>query len=514
METQVEGGPRIIAFGSGKGGVGKSLLAANVGIFLATLGRKVILIDASFGAANLHTFIGVDGKPGALSDMLATNKVHLRDVVAETRVPGLGLISGRDDLAWAANPKSSQLARLQRQLRELDADDIVIDLGTGTRSACVDLFLLADQSVLVVTPEPPSVELGYRFLRAAFARRLRQLSLQHMLPLGDDPTELRYAGGIPSPIDFYRHAQEVDNDELTAKLKTEILRFNSFLVMNHVRSNSDLDLGRAMASAVRRVLGLPVRFFGHLDYDDAVWVSLRRGRPLLVEHPESRVAKCVEKITRRLLAVEGDAPETTLPSNSSDYDLLDVDPTASQEEIRRAHRRIKELYAKDSTLVRGLYTTSQLEKMNTRLENAHSRLMNPVNRKRYDQELFPGGIPDTASEKSPPAISIGTRRIVENVPLPPAPDIDEETEWNGELLQQFRQARGLELRDISETTKVGLSYLEALEDDQFDKLPAAVYLRGFLTEYTRTVGITGDQGTRAVDEYMARYRRERGQPAA
>ena len=51
--------PRVVAIGGGKGGVGKSLVAANVGIFLATLGKRVVLVDAAFGAANLHIFAGV-----------------------------------------------------------------------------------------------------------------------------------------------------------------------------------------------------------------------------------------------------------------------------------------------------------------------------------------------------------------------------------------------------------------------------------------------------------------------
>ena len=508
MENEANTVPRIIAFGSGKGGVGKSLVAANVGIFLATLGRKVVLVDASFGAANLHTFIGVEGKPGALSDMLATNDVHLRDVVATTSVPGLGLVSGRDDLAWAANPKPSQLARLQRQLRELDADYVLIDLGTGTRSACVDLFLMADQSVLVITPEPPSIELGYRFLRAAFARRLRQLSLQHMLPLGNDPTEVRYAGGIPSPLDFYRHAQDMGNSELTEKLGKAILGIRTQILMNHVRSNADLELGRAMSSATRRVLGLPVRFLGHLEYDDAVWVSLRRGRPLLVEHPESRVAKCVEKVTRRFLSVDSEPSITDFSSEETDYELLGIEPTASQEEIRRSHRRIKDLYGQGSTLVRGLYTPSQLEKMNVRLESAYVRLMNPTTRKRYDVELFPGGVP-SIDAASTPTTAVTTPRAADRGPLPPAPEIDDNTVWTGDLLRQFRYASGLELRDISERTKVGLHYLEALEDEVFDKLPAPVYLRGFLTEYARSVKI---EGVGAVEGYMERFRGN--QPAA
>ena len=130
--------------------------------------------------------------------------------------------------------------------------------------------------------------------------------------------------------------------------------------------------------------------------------------------------------------------------------------------------------------------------------------MNPANRKRYDQDLFPGGVPAVENQNIDVTIApAAPRHAVDRGPLPAAPLVDEQTVWTGDLLRQFRHARGLELRDISERTKVGLHYLEALEDEYFEKLPAPVYLRGFLTEYTRTVKI---EGLGAVEGYMERFR--------
>src|SRR4051794_33741860 len=62
--------PRVVAIGGGKGGVGKSLVAANVGIFLATIGKKVVLVDGAFGAANLHIFAGVPRPSRSLGEAL------------------------------------------------------------------------------------------------------------------------------------------------------------------------------------------------------------------------------------------------------------------------------------------------------------------------------------------------------------------------------------------------------------------------------------------------------------
>src|SRR5204863_3878543 len=88
---------RIIAVGGGKGGAGKSLLAANLGIFLSTLGKRVVLLDADLGGANLHTFVGVERPRVTLGDLFEKRVARVEDVVVETPIPGLGLVSGEGD---------------------------------------------------------------------------------------------------------------------------------------------------------------------------------------------------------------------------------------------------------------------------------------------------------------------------------------------------------------------------------------------------------------------------------
>src|SRR4029077_19314224 len=95
--------PRVVAVGGGRGGVGKSLVAANVGVFLATLGKRVIAIDASFGAPNLHLFAGVPRPARSLYETIAA-AVPLAELAVATHVPGLRLISGVYDPPYASVP--------------------------------------------------------------------------------------------------------------------------------------------------------------------------------------------------------------------------------------------------------------------------------------------------------------------------------------------------------------------------------------------------------------------------
>src|SRR5688500_8858495 len=96
-----EPGPRVVAVASGKGVVGKSLLAANVGIVLATLGKRVVIVDAALGAPNLHIFAGVPRPARTLAEALGSGGA-LADFTLPTPVPGMRLIAGAGDPASIA----------------------------------------------------------------------------------------------------------------------------------------------------------------------------------------------------------------------------------------------------------------------------------------------------------------------------------------------------------------------------------------------------------------------------
>jgi flagellar biosynthesis protein FlhG len=279
-----------------------------------------------------------------------------------------------------------------------------------------------------------------------------------------------------------------------------------------------MELGRAVASVARRRLGVPIRYLGHLEYDEAVWASTRRRRPLLIEHPETRIAKCFERIARGVLAARPPATDGDVLPSDSHYELLEVAPTASFEDIRRGNRRIRDVYGAESIAVSGLYDPASLEAVHRRLDLAYTTLMDAAKRKEYDLELFPDGVPmPIALPSVAPAELPGTApstRPATNKPedavhavRPPMPVLSERTEFSGPLLRQIREAVGVELREIAERSKIGMAYLQALEGETFAKLPAPVYVRGFLAEYARALGLDAE---RVKQTYLERYRAARG----
>lgn len=506
--TQGPAGRRIIAIGGGKGGVGKSLLAANLGIYLATLGKKVVLIDADLGGANLHTFLGVERPAVTLGDFFDKRVSRVEECIVETSVKGLGLVSGEGDPLWAANPRPATKNRLINQVRELDVDYLICDLPPGSGFIALDFFLVAHIGLLVVVPEPTSVENTFRFIKSAFIRRLREV--RNLESLSTDRT---FEGGIPAPLDVYE-AAKVENPELAERVLEEIQRFRPRLVVNQTRTRADLDLGMQIRSAGRRRLGLNIDYLGHLEADDAVWLAVRKRRPLIVEHPESKVAKNVERIARKLLGVDLERLPPAASKRTEEqslYEVLEIDPGASDEDIRRAYKRAKEMYEPHSMVVAGLFTPERLAVVVQRIEEAHDTLLDAEKRRQHDLKLFPDGIPARPAPTPAQGVAAaptGPARLDETPAKieVPEPDITPETEFTGDLLRRVRESRGIDLIEISQRTKVGIGHLRAIEEERWGNIPAAVYLRGFLVEYARFLRLDVQQVTRT---YLSRYQKQR-----
>ncbi len=526
---------RIVAVGGGKGGAGKSLLAANLGIYLATLGKKVVLLDADLGGANLHTFLGVDRPRVTLADLFEKRVARVEDVVVETQIPGLGLVSGEGDPSWIANPRPAQKFRLLNQVQQLQVDYLVVDLGPGSGSNALDFFLVADVGLLVVVPEPTSVENTFRFVKSAFLRRLRGAGLARALDLlqeGDHSFE----GGIPAPLDLYLAAREVDEslaDELGALMRA----FRPRIVVNQARARSDLELGPTLVTAARRRLGVPIDYLGHVEHDDAVWLAVRKRRPLLIEQPDSEAAQCVERVARRLLAIENEKPTTLpvrAPSDLTHYEALEIDPAAADEDIRRAYRRVREVYGHESMVVFGLYGRERLAALQLRIDEAYETLMDATRRRTYDRALFPEGRPTVRPEARPPEVA-ARRRPASPQPAPgeprsaaitpppdentpaataatperpviPEPVISPGTDITGALFRQLREARGIDLTSISQRTKIAASHLRAIEEERFQTMPAPVYVRGFLIEYAKFLRLDVAQ---VLATYLTRFQAQR-----
>jgi flagellar biosynthesis protein FlhG len=292
---------RVISIGGGKGGIGKSLISANLGIELARRGKKVVLVDADLGGANLHTTLGIDLPRRTLSDFFERKVQRIEDVVTPSGVENLGLISGALDHLDAANPRYAQKMRFLRHVQQMDVDYAILDLGAGTHSNTLDFFLVSDHGVLVLVPEPTAVENAYRFVKAAFWRRMRNVAQVY----GYDPLlrKVMETGTFKSPVDLVASFSERDPDA-GRNLARHLAGFRPRLVVNQARTAQDADIGHAVVSAWRKYFGLEMDFLGTISYDDEMWRAVRARRPLLVDRPDVPSARAFGAIADALLALD------------------------------------------------------------------------------------------------------------------------------------------------------------------------------------------------------------------
>ena len=285
--TSKEQNARIIAVGGGKGGAGKSFLAANLALGVAERGNRVLLLDADLGGANLHTILGQPRPEKSLADFM-TQDMDLDSLAIDTSYENLRLISGvLDDINLAyQDPKVR--SKLLHHLVKLDADFVVIDLGGGTSLTTLDFFLMADHGIVVTHPEPTSVENVYRFLKAAYFRRLsRVASLYDIGDLVIDAQKHKNDLGIYTPADLLRELRRRDL-EIYQEIEEVMASFRPELVVNEVRAEEEADKSfpEDMASACRRFFGVPLHLLGQIPHDPHVHKSIRARKPLLHYAPD------------------------------------------------------------------------------------------------------------------------------------------------------------------------------------------------------------------------------------
>ncbi len=291
---------KIWAFGGGKGGVGKSMITSSLGISLARMGHSVTIIDLDLGGANLHTSLGVAAPTNSLSDFIEGRVPTFEKLISPTEVRNLGFISGANDSLNIANLEGSSRESLMQAIKSVPTDYILLDLGAGTTKNTLDFFLLADQSIICVLPEATSIENAYRFVKAAFYRRLKILEDNlGMKKIVDEAMDHKNRLGIRTPFDLINYVAKVDPIAgKTFKLELSKMHFN--LIVNQIRTNSDIEIGHSVKSVCQKYFGVNTEYVGYLDYDNAVWQAMRKRRPVILEYPYCHLVTQFLKITRAL----------------------------------------------------------------------------------------------------------------------------------------------------------------------------------------------------------------------
>jgi flagellar biosynthesis protein FlhG len=289
----------IWAIAGGKGGTGKSFILSSIGTHLAEGGKKVILVDADLGGANLHSFLGVNKPKKSLTDFFE-NKVPLSELVENVGNGNLGLITGNFNSLYSTAIKHHQKLKFFRQIKKLDADYVLIDLGAGSHINTVDTFLLADTMMVIVVPEKPAIENMYEFTKKALFRRLSiSFGVHGLKDLFAGAWENRAShkiGNLRDFMDFLANSSEKAREIIDF----EISNFHIHIVVNQARNIQDRSVGFSVKSLFMKYLGFTFQYSGCIWYDDTVWNCIRKGHNFMELCRTSKCAVEIMKLTKNL----------------------------------------------------------------------------------------------------------------------------------------------------------------------------------------------------------------------
>jgi flagellar biosynthesis protein FlhG len=298
---------RIIPIASGKGGVGKSLVAANLAIAFAQAGRRVILADLDLGASNLHLIIGHQAPKAGIGTFLNDTRSDFSRLIAETDVPGLRFIPGDTEIPGTATLKIFQRQALVRRLLALDTDILVLDLGAGTHQSILDFFLLSGQGIIVTAPTVTATLNAYVFLKNAVFR-LMYTSFSKGTRAHDFLEQLRKSGSGLQRLYIPKMLQEIQRIDGASyvKFKNHIDRFRPRLIMNMIEDPKDADVAMKIRRSCEVYLDLKIEHLGVIYRDSIQDTALASRLPVLLYKPHSILSQAIYRIADKALQFEED----------------------------------------------------------------------------------------------------------------------------------------------------------------------------------------------------------------
>lgn len=248
---------RVITVTSGKGGVGKSNTSINLAIQFRKMGKRVIILDADFGLANIEIMFGAVPKHN-LCDLIYQGK-NIKEIITWGPME-VGFISGGSGIAGMTNLSRDYLTYIIQNLAQLDAiaDIIIVDTGAGISDAVLEFLVASGEILLVTTPEPTSITDSYSLLKA-----------------------------------LYRHP----------RFKEEATKVK--MIANRVEKEGEGQiLFNKLNAVVTRYLKIPMVYLGCVPEDVQLSRAVMQQVPVSLQNPGAKSSVAYERIAKKLLGKE------------------------------------------------------------------------------------------------------------------------------------------------------------------------------------------------------------------
>ncbi len=301
---------KIIAVGGAKGGIGKSIIAANLGIYLASLGLKTVLVDLDLGGSNLHLYLGYRALlRSSINDFLKKRVGSLSDVMVQTP-HGPILIGGDSSELGSANIDFMKKVKLIKGINAIEADCVLLDLGGDTSYNILDFFLQADHGIVVTTRDSAAYIGAYHFLKAAIYRKLNRLTGMEARSGKDlkDAALERYIHQATMSDTGSKTINELvaavrnDRPEYLAAIMKAVWEFNPCLVVNRVPQGvRPEEVAGKIQAVAKKWLARDVRLLGSIGRHIDVERSAVDLVPAITRNPAGAFAGEIAAIGNKLV---------------------------------------------------------------------------------------------------------------------------------------------------------------------------------------------------------------------
>lgn len=289
--------PMIIPIASGKGGVGKSVFAANLAHCLAERGLRVVAADLDLGAANLHTHLGLPNAYPGIGDYLKSGGMRFSDLLVKTGQPRLLFLPGDGRMPFMADITYDQRHMVIQEIRKIPADIIVLDLGAGSRFSTLHFFGLSRCGVMLTTSETPAIMNMVVFLKNFMFRELSAV-IRHRPDVVKKVKAMIHQPVKGSPLTMEALFREIEasDQELGRQTRQAMSAIHPKIIFNMVECPEEVGILPKIEQTLKHGLSLSADFAGMIDYDGTVRAAARKKQVMIRDHPASRYAMCISML--------------------------------------------------------------------------------------------------------------------------------------------------------------------------------------------------------------------------
>ena len=311
---------KILPIASGKGGVGKTLLAINCAIGIASQGRKVLLVDLDVGSANCHTLLGIKNHNIGIGNYALNTDIEFNSIIQKTPYPNLSFISGDCLIPNAATMHAHHHQSIINHITDLPYDYIIIDLPSGGATPTLYDFMRVNSGLLVSTPDLPSILSLYNFMHSALihhcydvAEKASKKKIHNYL---NETYCAATANNMPKISEILLGIENIDGN-ISSQLRDEFYAMKPVLIMNRLQEADDLEMAKQVCDLIENNLGIKVETLGAIFEDEAIGNSMHEQKPLMASQEDTPASIQIDRVCQKIL-LSPDFPDMPI-----DYDMYD-----------------------------------------------------------------------------------------------------------------------------------------------------------------------------------------------